>query len=155
MNAHKSACMFILIFIYILGCAGNSARIKTLPDEQSKVTQQKLFDNWSDYTIWLKSTAVVFDPKDDDLTIDVGSHWGTVKDEQTWREIVNANTTAHGKISPTWANYEMTNVREIRSPDNQLLFGYVIHQLRDLVSVRIIDEKTVRLFYDRANYGGP
>jgi hypothetical protein len=138
-----------------MACSGNNARIKTLPADESKITQQELFDNWSSYTIWLRSAAAVFDPKDDDLTIEVGSHWSTVKDEQTWSEIVNANTTARGNISPVWASYAMTGIREIRSADGQLLFGYIIHQQRDLVSARVVDAKTVRLFYVRARYGGP
>jgi hypothetical protein len=155
MNSNKSGWVLILALFIIMGCAGNSARIKTLPAEQSKITQQELFDNWSDYTIWLGSAAAVFDPKDDDLTIEVGSHWSTVKDQQTWSEIVDDNTTARGNISPMWANYAMTRFREIRSPDGQLLFGYIIHEQRALVSARIVDEKTVRLFYSRARYGGP
>lgn len=145
----------ILVFFALTGCAGDYARIKTLPANESKVTQQELIDNWSEYTIWLRSTVVVFDPKNDDRKIVVGSNWGTVNDQSTWDEIVNANTTAEGNISPVWANYAMTRVREIRSPDAQQLFGYIIHQQGDLVSARLIDEKTMRLFYNRASFGGP
>ena len=155
MNSNKLGWILILAFFIIMGCAGNNARIDTLPAEQSKITQQELFDNWSDYTIWVGSAAAVFDPKDDDLTIEVGSHWNRIKDQQTWSEIVDANTTAQGNISPTWANYAMTRFREIRSNDGQLLFGYIIHEQRALVSARIVDEKTVRLFYSRPRYGGP
>ncbi|MBW2470222.1 MAG: hypothetical protein JRE62_13035, partial [Deltaproteobacteria bacterium] len=60
----------IMVFI-IIGCSGDYARIKTLPADESKVTQQQLFDNWSDYTIWLRSTAAIFDPKNDDRKIEV------------------------------------------------------------------------------------
>ena len=143
------------IFFLITSCSGGNARIKTLPAGESKVTQQKLIDNWSDYTIWLRSTVVVFDPKNDDRKIEVGSNWSTVNDQATWEGIVKANTTSEGTISPTRANYAMTRVREIRSPDDQKLFGYVIHQQGDLVSARPVDEKTIRLFYIRAGFGGP
>lgn len=78
-----------------------------------------------------------------------------MKDEQTWNNIVKANTTGQGNISPMWSDYAATRVREIRSLDNQLLFGYVIHQQGDLVSARPVDENTMRLFYNRARFGGP
>jgi hypothetical protein len=147
-------CGLVFIFFIIAGCSGEYARIKTLPASESKVTQQELIDNWSDYTIWLRSTVVVFDPKDDDRKIEVGSNWGMVNDQATWEGIVKANTTSEGNITPTWANYAMTRVREIRSPDGQLLFGYIIHQQGDLVSARLVDENTMRLFYNRASFGG-
>jgi hypothetical protein len=145
----------ILVFFALTGCSGDYARIQTLPVSESKVAQQELIDNWSDYTIWLRSTVVVFDPKNDDRKIVVGNNWGTVNDQASWEGIVKANTTAEGNITPIWANYSMTRVREIRSPDGQLLFGYIIHQQGDLVSARLVDENTMRLFYNRANFGGP
>ena len=155
MNFNRSICIMILVIFALTGCSGDYARIKTLPASESKVTQQELIDNWSDYTIWLRSTVVVFDPKNDDRKIVVGSNWGTVNDQATWEGIVKANTTADGNITPIWANYSMTRVREIRSPDGQLLFGYIIHQQGDLVSARLVDENTMRLFYNRASFGGP
>ncbi|MBW2432123.1 MAG: hypothetical protein JRF36_00880 [Deltaproteobacteria bacterium] len=144
----------IMVFI-IIGCSGDYARIKTLPADESKVTQQQLFDNWSDYTIWLRSTAAIFDPKNDDRKIEVGSNWDTVNDQAAWEGIVKANTTAKGNITPVWANYAMTPVREIRSPDGAHLFGYIIHQQGDLVSARLVDQNTMKLFYNRASFGGP
>jgi hypothetical protein len=155
MNIARFAGIGILIFFAVMGCSGDFARIKTLSASESKVTQQELIDNWSDYTIWLRPSAVVFDPKTDDRKILVGNHWATVEDQQTWNQIVKANTTGHGNISPVWANYAMTRVREIRNPDNQQLFGYIIHQQGDLVSARMVDENTMRLFYNRASFGGP
>lgn len=155
MKINRSACLNALTLLAILGCSGDFARIKTLPASESKVTQQELIDNWSDYTIWLRSTVVVFDPKNDDRKILVGSNWATVNDQATWDGIIEANTTAEGNITPVWANYAMTRVREIRSPDGQHLFGYIIHQQGDLVSARPVDQRTVRLFYNRARFGGP
>ena len=156
MVIYRFAVIVIFIFNVVIGCAsGVYAKIHTQSASDSKVTQQHLIDNWSDYTIWLRSTVVVFDPKNDDRKILVGSRWGTVNDQQAWDQIVKTNITPQGNISPTWANYRMTNIREIRSPDNQKLFGYIVHQQRDMVSARVIDENTVRLFYNRARFGGP
>jgi hypothetical protein len=154
MNIKRLAGIVILIFIFIMGCSGTYANIKNQSGDESKVTQKKLIDNWSDYDIWFKSAVIVFDPKNDNRKILVGSNWGTVKDQETWTGIVKANTTSQGNISPVWASYSMTGVREIWGPDNQL-YGYIIHQQRDLVSARVVDENTMRLYYNRANFGGP
>ena len=142
-----------ITLIFILGCAGNYGNLKTQSESDSKVTQQELIDNWSNYNIWFKSAVIIFDPKNDDKKILVGGNWGTVKDQETWTGIVKANTTSDGNISPMWADYSMTGVREVWSPDNQL-YGYVMHQNRDNISVAVVDENTMRLHYHRARFGG-
>jgi hypothetical protein len=154
MSIKKIAGIVILIVALVMGCSGTYANIKNQSGAESKVTQKKLIDNWSDYDISFMSAVIVFDPKNDDKKILVGSNWGTVKDQETWTEIVKANTTSQGNISPVWASYSMTGVREIWGPDNQL-YGYIIHQQGDLVSARVVDENTMRLYYNRANFGGP
>ena len=155
MKIIRPAAIAFLIFVLIMGCkTGNYANLKNQSRADSKVTQQNLIDNWSDYHIRFKSAVIVFDLKDDDKKILVGSSWGTVKDEEMWTGMVKANTTGHGNLSPIGASYNMTGVREIWSPDSQF-YGYLIHQQGDLVSVRVIDENTMRLFYTRAKFGGP
>jgi hypothetical protein len=155
MKIIRLAAIAILIFAFVMGCkTGNYAKLKNQSRADSRVTQQKLIDNWSDYHIWFRSAVIVFDPKDDDKKILVGSNWGTVNDKETWADMIKANTTSHGNISPVGASYSMTGVREIWSRDSQF-YGYVIHQQGDLVSVRVVDENTMRLFYNRARFGGP
>jgi hypothetical protein len=144
----------ILILIFITGCSGNYANIKNQSEDESKVTQKKLINNWSDYDIWFRYTVIAFDPKNDDNKILVGSSWGTVKDQEMWTEIVKENTTSDGNIDPLWSYGSMTGVREIWGPNNQF-YGYVIHQQRDLVSATVVDENTVRLWHHYANFGGP
>ena len=152
----RPAAIAILILGFIMGCkTGNYARLKNQSRADSKVTQQKLIDNWSHYHIWFRSAVIVFDPKDDDKKILVGSHWGTVNDQATWTEMVKASTTSHGNLMPIGASYNMTGVREIWSPDSQFFYGYIIHQQGDLVSLRLVDENTLQLFYTRARFGGP
>ena len=154
MRTVKYVFLMFFAFFFIAGCSQDSAIIRTQSAELSKITQQELFNNFSDYTIWLRATAVVFDPKDDDLKIVVGGRWGTVKDRATWEQIVKHNTTSNGNVTPLWANYAMTGVREIRSRDNQL-FGYIIHQQRDMVSARVVDANTMRVWHTTARVGGP
>ena len=152
MNTIKYVSLILIAFVPIMGCSGKAGKIKTQSASDSKITQQNLIDNWSDYTIWLKSAVIVFDPKNDDRTILVSSHWGTVKDQESWTEIVKANTTSDGKVRPVWADYSMTKVREIWGPDNQL-YGFMIHQQQDLVNARLVEENTLRLYYHRARFG--
>ena len=155
MKTIKYICIMLAAFVSIMGCSGKGGKIKTQSESESKVTQQELIDNWSDYHISIRGAAIVFDPKNDDRKILVSSHWGTVKDQESWTEIVKANTTSDGKVSPVWANYSMTGVREVWSPDNQL-YGYVMHQQPDLVSTKVVDQNTMRLYYHRAPFGaGP
>jgi len=146
----------ILIFAFIMGCLGTYGKLKTLSESDSKVTQQELINNWSDYDIWFKSAVIVFDPKNDDGKILLGGSWDTVKDQQTWTEFVKANTTSQGHISPPSASYSTSGVREIWGPDNQL-YGYIIHQQGDSVSVKLVDENTLRLWYSNrhSGLGGP
>jgi len=154
MNSNRIAGIAILILVLIMGCSGTYANIKNQSGDESKLTQKKLIDNWSDYDIWFKSTVIVFDPKNDDKKILVGSKWGTVKDQESWTRIVKENTTSNGKIDPLWSYDSMTGVREIWGPDNQF-YGYLIHQTLDLVNPTVVDENTVRLWHHRAAFGGP
>ena len=144
----------LMAFVVLLGCAGSYGKLKNQSRSESKATQQELIDNWADYHIWFRSAVIVFDPKDDNNHIVVGKYWGTVTDQATWSQIVETNTSAGGTISPMWANYSMTNVREIWGPENQF-YGYVLHQRSDLVSFSVVDENTMRLNYRRASFGGP
>jgi hypothetical protein len=154
MNIKRFVGIAILISMFIMGCSGNYGKLKNQSADDSKATQKELIDNWSDYDIWFLSAVIVFDPKNDDKKILVGSNWGTVRDQETWAEIVRANTTSDGGLDPVWASYSMTGVREIWSPDNQL-YGYAMHQIPDGVSVVVVDENTMRLHYHRARFGGP
>ena len=154
MDTEKLAGIAILIFAFIIGCSGTYANIETQSQSDSKVTLQELDDNWSEYEIWFKFTVIVFDPKNDDNKILVGSSWGSVKNQEAWTEIIEENTTSDGDLSPRWAKYAMTGVREIWGPNKQF-YGYIVHQLRDLVSAMVVDENTVRIYHHTARYGGP
>jgi hypothetical protein len=49
----------------------------------------------------------------------------------------------------------MTGVREIWGPDNQL-YGFIITQEMDTVSIKLVDDNTLRLWYLRyIRRGGP
>lgn len=154
MKTPKFISLFLVSFIFIAGCAGTYGKIKNQSRSDSKITQQELVDNWSDYHISFRSAVIVFDPKKDDKQINLGKYWGTVTDQSTWTQIVENNTSASGTINPMWATSSMSNVREVWGPENQF-YGYIIHQRTDLVSFSVIDENTMRLNHQRARFGGP
>ena len=163
MDSKKLAGMAVLILAFIIGCSGDYGKLNTQSEGDSKVTQQELIDNWSDYNIWVNYSRapelnlIVFDPNNDDRKILVGSNWGTAKDQETWAEIVKANTTSDGNFSMVWAgyNYNTTRVQEIWGPYNQL-YGYIIYQMTvvNWVNVKIVDENSLQLSWQRTPNGG-
>jgi len=131
--------IIFLIIVLMIGCTGSYR--KKLQTIDSKVTHQELIDSWSDYNIsyhdrsYFGTTVIVFDPKNDDKKILVGSHWKTVIDQKTWTEFANANTTSdgnfklpRGKITPTQTS-ETTGVLELWGLNNQQ-YGFFIRQER-------------------------
>jgi hypothetical protein len=168
MIGKRLAGILILIFTFIMGCSANYGNLKTQSEGDSKVTQQELINNWSDYHISYRTAAIVFDPKNDDRKILLGGkkgwHWATIKDQETWTEFAKTNITSDGDIRPVWADnpmtgvkidYPMTGVREIWGPDDQL-YGFIITQQMDKVSTILVDENSLRLWYYLSKIGaGP
>ena len=107
--------------------------------------------------ILLEYFLIVFDPKNDDRKILIENNWSTVKDQETWAEIVKANTTSDGDFSMVWAgyNYNTTKIHEIWSPDNKL-YGFIIHQMVvvDSVNVKMVDENAMQLSWQHTPNGG-
>jgi len=63
MNIKRLAGIVVLLLIFLIGCSGTYANIKNQSGDESKVTQKKLINNWSDYDIWFRYTVIVFDQK--------------------------------------------------------------------------------------------
>ena len=128
-----------------MGCSGNYGNLKTQSEKEKKLTQQELINNWSDYDISYNHQVIVFDPKKNDKTILVGNYWGKVKDQETWTRLVNGNERRpNGYTNQVWGN----EIREIWFADNQF-YGYVTHTPNELISVRMVDENTARIFRSR------
>jgi hypothetical protein len=168
MKTIKYLSLTLIAFVFIIGCSGTNGKLKTQSESDSKVTRQELIDNWSDYHISFRTTAIVFDPKNDNRRILLGGkkgwHWATIKDQETWMEFAKTNITSDGDIIPVRDNDPMnaaidvgfmTGVREIWGPDNQL-YGFIITQEMDTVSIKLVDDNTLRLWYLRyIRRGGP
>jgi len=151
MNSRSLTVVVIFVAALVMGCSGGNANIKTQSEDQSKLTQEDLFNNWSDYNIRYNSVVIVFDPKNDDKKIFVDNYWSAVKDQETWTQMIKGTEIKNNRdIQYIWEN----GVREIWVLDNQF-YGYVIHQPRELVSAKSVDDNTVRLIHNYAVYGGP
>ena len=143
----KCFCLTLVVFLLIIGCSRNYA-IKNLPESESKAIQKELLDTWADYEINFRGGVIVFDPKNDDKKILVPSGpsgFYTVKDQETWTQIVNG-TIPHNNINMVWGE----PIREIWV--NNQFYGYVIHYVVDHyfagpLGVWVVDDNTVWLIW--------
>ena len=148
MKCKRLTAILIPILIFLMGCSGGNANIKNLSESESKAIQQELLDNWSDYNISYDVRIIVFDPKNDDKKILVNSHWQTVKDQETWTQIVNGTII----VSTQWGTEDVWGVDPIREiwVHNQF-YGYVSHKQSAVVAAKIVDENTVSLIRQWGN----
>ncbi len=140
MKILKYVSLLFIAFAFIMGCSGNSGKLRTQPESESEAIQQELLDNWSDYNISYDVRVIVFDPKNDDKKILVSTYWHKVKDQETWTQIVNGFKIIPFGVNQVWGE----PIREIWGHDNQF-YGYVSHNQGMLVAVKIVDEDTVQL----------
>jgi hypothetical protein len=147
MSIKQIAGIGISISALVFGCSGNNANIRNLSESESKAIQQELLDNWSDYNISYNQAVIVFDPKNDDTKILVPNGWYTVKDQETWTQIVNGFKTVHFGVNQVWGE----PIREIRVRNQ--FYGYISHGQGMVVAAKIVNENTVRLFAHSGNWG--
>ncbi len=167
MNSKILAGIAILTLFLLIGCSGTKGKLKTQSESESKVTQQKLIKNWSDYDIWLYHSQgypppevliIIFDTKIDNREIVVEQNAGLVKvkDQQMWTKVVKENTTGDGDFRMEPAPYgwgSVIRVLEISDFDNQL-FGYVVYHECCPVNARLVEENKLRLYVRVNNAGG-
>ena len=158
MKILKFVSLMFLVFLLIIGCAGNYGKFKRKTGSESKAIQQELLDNWSDYDIWIgyyteyeppRISNIIFDKKNDDKRILVGSRYIKIKDQKMWTEIVKANAVSDGEFNLVWdpmfINRYSTGVMELWGSENQL-YGFIITiEGSQLTRVEQVDENTIRL----------
>ena len=140
-NAYR---LIVFIHIFILGCAGvpqKSGSFKTHSDAEQKMIIQKIKDNMADYAIIDCRALSVFDPKNDDKTIEVG--------DTRCRPFVQQTKSDFVRI------FEATGIRSIVGPDEQV-FGFITWALqRVYVNAELVDAKTMRISLTRKPGGAP
>ena len=147
--------LIVLVIICAISCATDSGpRFNSLRAADQQRIQQQLENNWSQYTIYyIPRHAVLFDPIDDHNTLKVGGHWTRAGDQQTWMKILRQNTQSTDNFLSVWLG-SRSGFLEIIGPDEQL-FGYLVHEINDLVAFKIIDRNTMQIFYSPQRIDGP
>ena len=137
--------IIVFILIYVLGCAGTSPQpsgsFKRHSEDEQKVIIQKIKDNMADYDIIDCRVLYVFDPKNDDKTIEVGDSRCRPFVQQTKNNFVEI--------------FEESGIRSIVGPDGQD-FGFITWAMqRVYVNAEPVDPKTIRISLSRKPGGGP
>lgn len=128
--------ILVLTGVNLVACAGGSRG--KLPTVVSP-TEAELMQTWRDYAVYYRGMALVYKLKDaNQIVLD-----------NTWVEVATEEAMAKSKInSNTW-------VKKILG-QGDVLFGYLVQRDRDLANVKIIDARTVELYYHYVRTsGGP
>ena len=157
----KWTVLIIVFGLLVLSCETTSNLMKELFDTKSETgprfvtvrakkqqqIKQELEMNWSRYTIYyIPEHAALFDPKDDDNTLEVSNRWTKFEgDKKTWVGILQQNTTT-GETFFDRLFGSTTGFLKIIGPDEQF-FGYLVHYKLDMVTMKIIDRNTIRIYY--------
>ena len=140
--------LIFCILIIAASCGGKSGRIHTLPREQQPITSQNLTQSRENYHVsYLAGRAIIFALPGNDFQLLLSGQWRQIKDNQSWIDLIDR----YGAID-TWRR-TMTGWRGIYDPAGNL-YGYINHPLKDATNVRVIDERTLRLFYHIARTPG-
>jgi len=136
--------LIVFILIFIFGCAGTpqkSVNFKSHSNDEQKVIIQKIKDNMADYHIYDCRALAVFDPKNDDKTIEMG--------DKSCRPFVRQ--TRHDFVQI----HEATGIRSIAGPDDQV-FGFITWALqRVYVNAELVDARAMRISMTRKPGGAP
>ena len=133
------------------GCSATSGKFRKLSDEQEQHIVQHLDQAWDIYIIrFIPERALLLDRKDDRLTILVDRDWIEVANRETWLDLLRRNVGLDGRL---FTLFPMTGFKEIQGSEGQS-FGFLTHATIDLVSLQVVDERTLRLNYIKGRTSG-
>ena len=157
----KWAGLIIVFGLLVLSCETTSNVIKGFFDTDSETgprfvnlrakkqqqVKQELETNWFRYTIYyIPEHAALFDPIDDGHKLVVSNRWTKFEgDKKAWVGILQQNTQTEETFFDRLLG-STTGFLEIIGPDEQF-FGYLVHEKLDMVTLRIIDRNTMRIYY--------
>lgn len=129
---------FVLLAAWVAGCAGGYGKVRV--EDKGGMTVETLVSNRQNYEIYYAgdgnmAIAVLFDPKTDGKTLQMGPRWDRMPDQSTLDKMVGylKQQAPRGVYS--------TRLWTILGPDGST-YGYVYTVLTELV-IRVIDEKTM------------
>jgi hypothetical protein len=137
---HTILFFVILAALPLLGCAGLHAygSLRLLAGGKEGVTMERLVDRWQDYDIYYsgiavhKPSAILFDPKGDEKTLQVHPWWVRVEKKDMLLEILK------------WMDFYRRfppRLRAVLGPDNAF-FGYM-YTPWDHALIKVVDDKTL------------
>ena len=123
----------LIVAVTVMACASaNNANLKRVDSSKEKELRQ----NWKDYTIFTRTRDNrSFQPGPAAILYKIKNNKKILLDNR-WKE------TTNGDVGIA----EMTTTAEILGQNGEL-YGYLVYRTEDSVSVKIIDEQTVRLGY--------
>ena len=133
--------IFVSLVLFLLaGCAGLDAygKLRLLADGKERVTIEQLVDRWQDYDVYYsgiavhKPSAILFDPKGDERTLQVHPWWVRVEKKDMLLEILKW-IDFYRKFPP--------RLRAVLGPDNAF-FGYM-YTPWDHALIKVVDDKTL------------
>jgi len=135
---HYMFAAIILSVALVIGCAAGG--YGTIRVEEGGMTVQTLVNNWQNYNVYYAgdgktAVAVVFDPKNDGKTLNVGPRWDRATDQNSLNTMIgllSQRTGSGGFFPKLWA---------IVAPDGSS-YGYVYTVLDHLV-IDVIDNNTM------------
>ena len=132
-------------------------RFVNLRANKQQQIQRELESNSSGYFIYyIPEHAALFDPIDNGNKLVVGNPWiksGEDKeDKKAWIEILRRNTQTKDTIMDKVLR-TTTGFLEIIGPDEQFL-GYLVYDKMDMVTLKVIDQNTMRIYYYPQTEGG-
>ena len=129
-------------------------RFVNLRANRQQQIQRDLETNPFGYLIYyIPEHAALFDPIDDGNKLVVSNPWIKSGDDQkAWMEILRRNTQTKDTIMDKVLR-TTTGFLEIIGPDEQL-FGYLAYDKMDMVTLKVIDQNTMRIYYYPQREGG-
>ena len=147
---------FFAIFLFCIlasasGCSGTSnGKLRNLSDLEQNQFMQNFINAWDGYIVrFIPGRALLLDRKTDNRTLLVGSEWIEVANRETWLTLIKMNTRGGTQLE-LW--YPSDGFKEIVGPDGHA-HGYLALVNVDLVSIKVVDERTLQLFYLEAKPG--
>ena len=133
---HKVMVLIVLIIVTV-GC-GHQTQYGLVPAQSADISLQQLQNSWTDYFIYYNTRIVVFDPITDAYTLQVGDRWVLIEDSNELTAIFSRL-----ELSP---RFDLDEIYQIMDPRG-IIYGYLIYASGDLVSLKRINENTLRIYY--------
>ena len=133
-------------------CTGNYGKIRKLPSNEAQALTNNLESAWENFDVrFIPNRALLLIPRNGASPLQVGDEWVRVANRATWEDLVRRNTSAEGDPR-AW--FPMSGFRKIEDTSGNIL-GFITHAQQDLVSARVVDDQTMRLFYSITRSSGP